>query len=200
MGGAFGFGSAIPFVVPNQASTLEVPEEPVEFARTSAGFWHTTLSPLAAVGIAQTIAADGVTLQPRIVSKVIERGTVTWEDDAKPKILRRAVEAPTAREVGKMMSHTVVDGSARAAFHDAKGRAYLPGIGVAGKTGTLTKAETEQTYTWFVGYAPANQPEVAVATLVINTPTWHVKAPDLARDALRAYFAKAGRAGISAPN
>jgi cell division protein FtsI/penicillin-binding protein 2 len=200
MGGAFGFGASVPFVVPNQAPSIEVPEEPVEFARTSAGFWHTTLSPLAAVGIAQTIASEGVTLQPRIVSKVIEQGRVSWEDDQKPKVLRRAVQPPTAREVGKMMTHTVVDGSARAAFHDSKGRAYLPGVGVAGKTGTLTKAETEQTYTWFVGFAPADQPEVAVATLVVNTPSWHIKAPDLARDALRAYFAKSGRPGISAPN
>lgn len=200
MGGAFGFGSAVPFVVPNQAPSIEVPEEPVEFARTSAGFWHTTLSPLAAVGIAQTIASDGVTLQPRIVSKVIDKGQVAWEDDGKPKVLRRAIQAPTAKEVAKMMGHTVTDGSARAAFHDNKGHAYLPGVGVAGKTGTLAKSESEQTYTWFVGFAPADQPEVAVATLVVNTPTWHIKAPDLARDALRAYFSRTGRAGIAAPN
>jgi penicillin-binding protein A len=200
MGGAFGFGSAVPFVVANQASSIEIPEEPVEFARASAGFWHTTLSPLAAVGIAQTIASDGVTLQPRIVSKVLDKGQVSWQDDGKPRVLRRAVQPPTAKEVAKMMAHTVIDGSARAAFHDGKGHAYLPGIGVAGKTGTLTRAETEQTYTWFVGFAPADQPEVAVATLVVNTPTWHIKAPDLARDALRAYFAKTGRPGVSAPN
>jgi cell division protein FtsI/penicillin-binding protein 2 len=200
MGGAFGFGNSVPFVLPNQAPTIEVPEEPVEFARTSAGFWHTTLSPLAAVGIAQTIASEGITLQPRIVSKVLENGQVAWEDKDKPKVLRHAISAPTAREVGKMMTHTVVDGSARAAFHDGKGRAFLPGVGVAGKTGTLTKSDTEQTYTWFVGYAPADQPEVAIATLVVNTPTWHIKAPELARDALRAYFAKAGRPGVSAPN
>ncbi len=200
MGGAFGFGSAVPFVVSNQASSIEVPEEPIEFARTSAGFWHTTLSPLAAVGIAQTIASDGVTLQPRIVSKVIDKGQVSWEDDGKPKVLRRAVQAPTAKEVAKMMAHTVIDGSARAAFHDNKGRSYLPGVAVAGKTGTLSKAESERTFTWFVGFAPADQPEVAIATLVINTPTWHIKAPDLAREALRAYFAKSGRAGVAAPN
>lgn len=200
MGGAFGFGNAVPFVLPNQAPSIEVPEEPLEFARTSAGFWHTTLSPLAAVGIAQTIASEGVTLQPRLVSKLIDKGQVSWEDDGKPKVLRHAIQAPTAREVGKMMTHTVADGSARAAFHDGKGRSFLPGVGVAGKTGTLTKADTEQTFTWFVGYAPADRPEVAIATLVVNTPTWHIKAPELARDALRAYFAKAGRPGISAPN
>jgi cell division protein FtsI/penicillin-binding protein 2 len=199
-GGAFGFGAAVPFVVANEPPSINIPEEPIEFARASAGFWHTTLSPLAAVGIAQTIAHDGVTLQPRIVQKVLDKGQVTWEDDDKPKVVRRAVQSATAKELAKMMAHTVLDGSARQAFHDSKGRAYLPGISVAGKTGTLTKSETERYYTWFVGFAPADNPEVAVATLVVNTPTWHIKASDLARDALRAYFAKKHRPGISAPN
>jgi cell division protein FtsI/penicillin-binding protein 2 len=199
-GGAFGFGAAVPFAVANEASSIDIPQDPIEFARASAGFWHTTLSPLAAVGIAQTIAFDGVTLEPRIVSKVLEQGQVTWTDEDKPKVLRRAVQASTAKELVKMMTHTVDDGSARQAFHDSKGHAYLPGISVAGKTGTLTKSETERYYTWFVGFAPAEKPEVAVATLVVNTPTWLIKAPDLARDALRAYFAKNQRAGVTAPN
>jgi len=199
-GGAFGFGSAVPFVVPNEAPTIDIPQEPIEFARASAGFWHTTLSPLAAVGIAQTIAHDGLSLQPRIVQKLLDKGQVTWEEEDKPKVLRRAIQVNTAKELAKMMSHTVTDGSARPAFHDGKGRPYLPGIAVAGKTGTLTKSDSERYYTWFVGFAPADQPEVAVATLVVNTPTWLIKAPDLARDALRAYFAKNNRPGVTAPN
>jgi cell division protein FtsI/penicillin-binding protein 2 len=199
-GGAFGFGVAVPFAVANEAPRIEIPEEPVEFARASAGFWHTTLSPLAAVSMAQTIAFDGLTLQPRIVSKILDQGSVTWSEEDKPKVLRRAVQPSTAKELAKMMTHTVDDGSARPAFHDSKGRAYLPGISVAGKTGTLTKSETERFYTWFIGFAPADNPEVAVATLVVNTPTWHIKAPDLARDALRAYFAKTERPGVTSPN
>lgn len=199
-GGAFGFGSAVPFVVPNEAPSIDIPSEPVEFARASAGFWHTTLSPLAAVSIAQTIALEGVTLQPRIVERVLDKGKVSWEEDEKPKVLRRAVQASTAKELTSMMGHTVSEGSARPAFRDAKGRPYLPGINVAGKTGTLTQATTERFYTWFVGFAPAEKPEVAIATLVVNTPTWLIKAPDLARDALRAYFAKAHRPGVTAPN
>ena len=47
--------------------------------------------------------------------------------------------------------------------------------------------------------APADKPEVAVSALVVNTPAWQIKAPQLARDSLRAYFAKAGRKGVSAP-
>jgi peptidoglycan glycosyltransferase len=98
-----------------------------------------------------------------------------------------------------MMVNTVDGGSAYKAFHDKAGRSYLPDISVAGKTGTLTKYETNRFYTWFVGYAPADKPEVAVAALVVNTPLWQIKGPDLARDTLRAYFAKKGAAGVTYP-
>jgi len=75
----------------------------------------------------------------------------------------------------------------------------LPGVSVAGKTGTLTDYKTNRYYTWFVGFAPAEQPEVAFSTLVVNTPNWTIKAPQLAREVLRSYFAKKGTPGVTAP-
>jgi cell division protein FtsI/penicillin-binding protein 2 len=113
--------------------------------------------------------------------------------------LRRAIKPDTARELTSMMVETVANGSAYLAFHDKQRRSFLPDIAVAGKTGTLTRHKENRHYTWFVGFAPADQPEVAVATLVVNTPLWRIKAPELARDALRAYFAKRGKAGVSRP-
>src|SRR5690606_8767261 len=44
IGGAFGFGAPVPFVTPNQPSQIEIPGDPLEFARSAAGFWHTSLS------------------------------------------------------------------------------------------------------------------------------------------------------------
>ena len=199
MGGAFGFGAPIPFAVKNEASKLKIPDNKTDFARTAAGFWNTTMSPLAAVSLGQTLAARGVAFEPRIVDRVLENGRVIWQDDTKPVVLRRAVKAETAAELTRMMLETVDNGSARAAFRDAKGDSYLPGISVAGKTGTLSDNEANHHYTWFVGFAPADQPEIAVAALVVNNPTWHIKAPLLARNMLRAYFAKTGRKGVSMP-
>jgi peptidoglycan glycosyltransferase len=99
----------------------------------------------------------------------------------------------------KMMSETVANGSAFKSFHDRRGRSYLPDITVAGKTGTLLRQKDARFYTWFVGFAPADKPEVVVSTLVVNTPTWQIKAPELARNVLRAYFAKKGAKGVTAP-
>lgn len=198
MGGALGFGSSVPFESVNEAPSIDLPEEPLEFARSAAGFWHTTLSPLAAVSLAQTVANRGVTLKPRIVRE-IKQGEETLYQAGEPEVLRRAIKADTALELTTMMTQTTLNGSAYKTFHDKKGRPFLPGVVVAGKTGTLTRHKQNRHYTWFVGFAPAEAPEVAVAALVVNTPVWRIKGPDLARDVLRAYFAKQGKPGVQRP-
>ena len=200
MGGALGFGSPVPFPVPNEPPKLDVPADPLEFARTSAGFWHTTLSPLAGLVLTQTIANGGVALEPRIIASVRKGDTELWRDSDAPRVLRRAIQGTTAAELTAMMRQTVSNGSAYKAFHDARGQAFLPEIDVAGKTGTLSDHEANRHYTWFVGFAPADKPVVAVSALVVNTPTWHIKAPQLARDLLRAYFAKQRIKGVTPPS
>lgn len=199
IGGAFGFGAPVPFAVENEAPRIEIPQDPVEFARTAAGFWNTTLSPLAAAVMTQTVANGGVALKPRIVRSV-QRGKETlWQDPGDPVVLRRALKKSTATELTQMMVQTVSNGSARSAFFDKRGNAFLPGVEVAGKTGTLTDHKANRHYTWLVAFAPAQRPEIAVAALVVNTPVWHIKAPHLARETLRAYFSSRGTAGVTAP-
>lgn len=189
MGGAFGFGSEVPFEAVNEPSSIELPEDPLEFARASAGFWHTTMSPLLGASLAQTVANGGVTMHPYIVRQIQEGQDVTYEHGG-PQVLRRAIRKETALELTAMMTQTTLDGSGFRAFHDHKGRPYLPGVVVAGKTGTLTRHQLNRHYTWFVGFAPAENPRVAIAALVVNTPVWQIKGPDLAREVLRAYFDK----------
>ena len=69
------------------------------------------------------------------------------------------------------MEHTVSEGTSFRAFHDARGVAFLPGIAVAAKTGTLTDAAAHRYYTWFTGFAPARPipgvRQVAVGVLVV---------------------------------
>lgn len=199
MGGALGFGAPVPFVVKNEAPLIEIPSDPLEFARSAAGFWHTSLSPLAGAVLAQTVANKGVAFKPRIVSKVYKGEELIWEAEDEPIVLRRALKAETADELTKMMIQTVASGSAYKTFHDRKGRPFLPGMQIAGKTGTLTRHKENRLYTWLVAFAPAADPEIAVAALVVNTPLWHIKGPHLAREVLRSYFAKKGVKGVTPP-
>ncbi len=195
--GAFGYGAPVPFVAKNEPPQIEIPEDQLEFARTSAGFWHTSLSPLAAVLMAQTVANSGVALEPRIVAAVYEGSERLWQAPAEPRTLRRAIKPGTAAELTRMMTETVDNGSAYKSFHDPGGKPYLPGIPVAGKTGTLTREKLNRFYTWFIGFAPADKPEIAIATLIVNTPVWQIKAPNVAAGVLRAYFVKQGRKGVT---
>jgi peptidoglycan glycosyltransferase len=199
----FGYGDALPFDAPVQASALHVPSESLEFARTAAGFWNTTMSPLQAIEISAIVARGGETVRPSIVSSVTSAsGAVVWSaPDAIPS--HRAIAKETAEQLATMMSRTVSEGTSYRAFHDGHGSAFLPGIAVAGKTGTLTRADTQRFYTWFTGFAPMKPdqgaPRVAIAVLVVNGPTWQVKANVVARDVLRAYFAANDVEGVTRP-
>ena len=199
----FGYGKALEFDVPVQTSTVHVPSEPLEFARTAAGFWNSTLSPLEAAEMSAIVARGGETVRPRIVDSVVgPSNTVLWtapEEAAAHRVLERE----TAEALAEMMTHTVTEGTSRRAFHDAKGQPFLPGMSVAGKTGTLTEPNARRYYTWFSGFAPATPTpgvaQVAIAALVINGSVWKIKANVLARDVLRAYFASQGTERVSRP-
>jgi cell division protein FtsI/penicillin-binding protein 2 len=92
-----------------------------------------------------------------------------------------------------MMERTTTHGTGRRTFFDDHGNAFLPGIAVAGKTGTLSSSEPYRGYTWWVGFAPADAPTIAVAALVVNTPRWRIKAVYAARETLRYYLVEAPR-------
>lgn len=193
-----GYGSPIPFDVPVAVSKIDLPTDTLGFARTAAGFWNTTLSPLHGAMIAATVANGGVTMRPYIVSEVLDGTTQVYKASGSTT-LRKAIEPTTASTLEKMMMETVSQGTSYKAFHDAKGKAFLPGIEVAGKTGTLNQPSPLKLYTWFVGFAPAKKPTVAIATLVVNDPVWKVKANVVARELLQAWFAQQGASGVSAP-
>jgi cell division protein FtsI/penicillin-binding protein 2 len=193
-----GYGAPIPFDLPVTVSKIELPTDTLGFARTAAGFWNTTLSPLHGALLASTVANGGVMMRPFLVSSVMDGSTVVYKTTA-PAQLRKAIEPATAAALEKMMSETVSQGTSYKAFHDAKGKAFLPGIEVAGKTGTLNNPQPVKLYTWLVGYAPTKNPKIAIATLVVNDPVWKVKANVVAREALQAYFAQSGAAGVQMP-
>jgi cell division protein FtsI/penicillin-binding protein 2 len=201
----FGFGDSVPFDVPVQPSAVNIPTEPLEFARTAAGFWNTTLSPMQAAWMSAIVARGGEAVRPTIVKDVTEADGKVAYTSPQPPVVRRVVTRETASALTTMLDHTVAEGTSYRAFHDGRSHSFLPQIPVAGKTGTLTDAQTSRFYTWFSGFAPShptpnNYRTVAIAVLVVNEPTWAVKANVIARDMLRAYFAKDKAPGVSKPS
>lgn len=200
---AFGFGEALPFAADLQPSEVGIPETPLEFARASAGFWHSSLSVTHGALVAASIANDGVMPMPRLIEKAVGPTGATIDLPRPPQ--RRVVSPATAREVAQMMVLTTRTGTARTAFHDRRGRPLLP-VEVAGKTGSLAFRGQEGDpslpasiapsgylgYSWFVGFAPAEKPRLAFAVLVGNRAIWRIKAPYVAKILIAADLAQHG--------
>jgi len=187
---ALGFGESLPFEMPVAASTLDVPsDDPLELARTAAGFWHSTLSPLHGAVLAATIAHDGAMPTPYLVAHAV--GT---EGQVLPTVaphFRQALLPSAARQLANMMTLTTRMGTARHTFLDRRSRPLLP-VTVAGKTGTLS-AETDRGYvgySWFVGFAPAEKPRIAFAIALGNGAQWRIKAAYVARQIVATYLAE----------
>ena len=189
-----GFEQKIPFELPVEPSHLDVPTDALEFARTAAGFWHSTLSPMHGALLAAAIANQGEMPAPTLVERAYDaQGNEIARELAVPLAHgpRRVVGLETAREVGHMMELTTRIGTAKAAFHDRRGHRYLP-VEVAGKTGTLS-AQTERGYlgySWFVGYAPAEHPAIAFAVALGNPVQWRIKATYVARRIVAEHLAE----------
>jgi cell division protein FtsI/penicillin-binding protein 2 len=184
---AFGFGQRPAFEADCAPSPADMPSERLEFARTAAGFWHVHMSPLHAALIASMIANEGLMPQAVLVDRVIGADGRAQPLERRPP-LKAALSGATARSLTKMMLRTVRDGTAHSAFYDARGKPLLPGIDVAGKTGSLSSNDPYRAYSWWVGFAPADKPVIALAALVVNTPVWRIKSSFVARSALEEYL------------
>ena len=198
--GRYGYNQDLPFDVKIAPSTLAFPDDDLGFARTAAGFWHSTLSPFEAANIATTIANGGEMVRLHVVQSVKDDVGEIYQGPSGRQVVRRVLEEGVASQVTTMMENTVESGTSYRSFHDRNGKPYLPDIRVAGKTGTLTKPATDGPfYTWFVGFAPSRKPEVAISVMAANHLKWRVKATNLACDMLRVYFAEKGAPGVRDP-
>jgi len=178
----FLFNQPIPFAQRVETSRAEIPEESFALATTAAGFGPVRLSPLHGAVVAAIIANGGVFVPPDVVassSGAVPRPTVEpW----------RVLDEQVAHELAAMMRTTVTEGTGRRAFRAPRSRkSSLQGLTVAGKTGSLSEADPFRDYSWFVGFAPADNPRVAFAVVVVNDRNWRVKAPAVARAAVEAW-------------
>jgi peptidoglycan glycosyltransferase len=107
--------------------------------------------------VAAGVANDGEVMEPYLVREV-QAPDLSRLDQADPRVLTRAVDEDVAEQLTEMMELVVSDGSAV--------RAQIDGVRVAGKTGTAQHAEGRPPHAWFIGFAPADDPKVAVAVVV----------------------------------
>ena len=125
--------------------------------RLAFGQWTMLVTPLQMAMVAATVANGGVVPKPYIVQKIIASNGSTVHN-TKPGDLGRAIKPETAAILTQMMVAVVQGGTGTAAA--------IPGIQVAGKTGTAETGVPNVYTAWFVSFAPADNPHVAVAVVL----------------------------------
>jgi peptidoglycan glycosyltransferase len=161
----FGFYERPPIELPSEEvlisglyrnGRLFDPEDPnqVDPGRLAFGQERLVVTPLQMALVAAGVANGGVLMEPRLVERIVAPdGNVIQRYDEQEWM--RAVEPATAADLTAMMVQAVESGTGVAA--------QIPGISVAGKTGTAETGVTGRNNTWFIAFAPAGRPEVAVA-------------------------------------
>ena len=170
--------ATIPGEVPSTLPPAAEIDTPLEVASTAIGQFRTLATPLQMASVAQTIAMGGVRTPPHLSA------------DRRPRPVR-----VTSRRVAKTIESLMVDVVA----YGTGTAAAMPGVKVAGKTGTAELEDTRDPETgetlppdptntdaWFTAYAPANRPRIVVAVMLVRAGAGGATAAPAARVVLDA--------------
>jgi peptidoglycan glycosyltransferase len=157
----FGFdGADLAVPMPVAASTFPAELDPARTALSAIGQESVRATPVQVAMVAAAIANGGTLMTPYLVDTV-RTANLDVISETEPSELSEAVSPATAQQLTDMMVEVVSSGSGTAA--------QISGVRVAGKTGTAqTGRDGESPHAWFTGFAPAEDPQVAVAVIVQN--------------------------------
>jgi peptidoglycan glycosyltransferase len=135
------------------------PEYQVDPGRLAFGQERMLVTPVQMAMVAATVANGGILMQPHLLDSVrAPNGDVVRR--VKPHKVRRVISPRTAHELTQMMESVVTGGTAT--------NLRMNGVRLAGKTGTAETGIANKYVTWFIAFAPAQAPEVAVAVALEN--------------------------------
>ena len=153
----FGFGDALR--VPMRVTPSKVPAQlnAPQTAQAAIGQYDVRVTPLQMAMVGAAIANKGIVMSPYLI-KDTRNGDLGIIDQNQPVQLSQAISPDVAAALTRMMVTVVQSGTGTAA--------QIPGTVVAGKTGTAQHAPGKPPHAWFVAFAPADHPTVAVAVVV----------------------------------
>ena len=153
----FGFGDDLE--VPMKVTPSSVPEKlsPPQEAQVGIGQYDVRVTPLQVAMVSAAVANDGIVMRPHLTQSVLGSDLSTMSK-TKPERLSRAMKPDTADQLTSMMKLVVEQGTGT--------QGAVSGVSVAAKTGTAEHADGQAPHAWFTGFAPSDNPQVAVAVVV----------------------------------
>ena len=153
----FGFGATLE--IPLQVTPSNFPRglDDAQLMLSSFGQFDVRVTPLQVAMLSAGVANGGVLMKPNLVDQVIAPNLRVLQS-YEPTIYSRPLSPQVAQEMTRMMVNNVSQGVASAA--------RIPGISVAGKTGTAETGIGDGRSFWFTGFAPAENPELVIAVVI----------------------------------
>jgi peptidoglycan glycosyltransferase len=153
----FGFGEIVE--VPMTATPSAFPRglDDAQLMLSSFGQYDVRVTPLQMAMVMAAIANGGNLMQPTVLDRIIAPD-LSIVQQAEPALLSQ----PISRSTAETMTRLLVDGVSNGVASNAR----IEGVAVAGKTGTAENGDVAPYTLWFTGFAPADNPQVAVAVVV----------------------------------
>lgn len=152
-----GFGQTFDIPLTVSASTYPEDLEESEVALTGFGQYDIRVTPMQMAMVTSAIANQGVLMKPQLIKSVVA-SNLNLLSQPEPIVFSSPISRTTAGFITRMMVDSVEVGVAT--------RAAIPGIAVAGKTGTAQNGPDDPYTLWFTGFAPAEAPRVVVTVVV----------------------------------
>lgn len=176
------FGEALPYDLPSGTSsyTLTADTTKEDVTQLSIGQGSTLMTPMHLNMITAAIANGGTVHKDQIIASV-KTGTGSTLSETKPEDYRTVMTAEVAAKMREMMRDVIAEGTAT----KLSSRPYNP----CGKTGSAEIVTGESTsHAWFTGFAPEENPEIAITVIVEGAGTGGVSAVPVVRSVLDKYF------------
>jgi peptidoglycan glycosyltransferase len=145
-----------------------------ELAQTGIGQGSLLTTPLRMAMLAASFANQGIVMKPYIVSKITAPDNTVIKQFT-PEVWTTTAKTANSEAVGRMMETVITEGTGRAA--------RIKGVRVAGKTGTAENPHGAS-HAWFIGFAPVDDPEIAIAVVVENAGAGGAVAAPIARQVM----------------
>jgi len=159
----FGFNSHyFDDLTPQAESVFPDKANEPQVGQSGIGQFEVAATPLQMAMVVAAVANGGKLMKPHLTERIVDPDGRTV-DEIEPETWSEPISAETAAELTEMMRSVVDDGTGTAV--------QIPGIEIAAKTGTAQKGQVGSgiTQPWFVAFAPASDPQIALAVTVEQT-------------------------------